>query len=79
VIEDADLAQARVLIIAMREQIADLTTRLAKVEAQTRPGHTHRDLAMRREANALRRDIAHAQRLIDRLQRRYPRVSEASA
>ena len=79
VVVDPDAAQAQLLVVALREQIAVLSARLGKVESQTRPGRSHRDLAMRREANDLRRDVAKAHVLIDRLHRRYPQIGEVSA
>jgi hypothetical protein len=79
VVSDVDAAQARIFVSALREQIGALTARLAKVESHTRPGRSHRDLVMRREANELRREISTAYVLIDRLHCRYPQIGSATA
>jgi hypothetical protein len=69
---DCEAAEAAELVRALRHQLHDMTTQLARVERQDvttmRKG---RACAMRVEAAALRRDIKEAQALIDRLQRRY--------
>lgn len=70
---DPGTAQARELLRALMEQIHDMTERLARVDRNTYD-HTGRSQAMRREASALRRDIAYAEYLIDQMRRRYPGV-----
>ncbi|WP_424751463.1 hypothetical protein [Mycobacterium sp.] len=78
--EDLQAAQAMKLISALRAQLNEMTTRLARVE---RKGATTRKSsvvsAMRFEAAALRRDIDEAQVLIDRLHRRYLNPSASPA
>jgi hypothetical protein len=68
---DADAAQARVLMGALREQERRLSRKLARAERErargTRPAG---------DAAALR-DLSHARFLIQRLHRRYPVVGEA--
>jgi hypothetical protein len=66
-------AQAAELARALRDQLRDMTTQLARVESRVlgvttwnRPAHE-----TRLDAAALRRDIAEAKRHMDRLQRRY--------
>ena len=68
---DCDAAQAVELVRALRHQLHELVTQLAWVEQQDVTGRNGRACAMRMEAATLRRDIDEAQRLIDRLQRRY--------
>ena len=68
---DCDTAQAVELIRALRDQLHEMITRLARVEGQRVTGGSHLACALRLEAAALRRDIREAQVLIDRLQRRY--------
>jgi len=62
---DCEAAQAAELVRALRHQLHDMTTQLARVERQ--------DVTTMRKgrAAALRRDIKEAQALIDQLQRRY--------
>ncbi|GJJ22017.1 hypothetical protein MTY414_56900 [Mycolicibacterium mageritense] len=69
---DHNLAQATLLIAALRAQIADMTPKLARAEREATCGHTSRDRALRREAMLLRRDVSQAQFLITRLQHRFP-------
>lgn len=73
VMGDCDAAQAAELVRALREQLRDMTTQLARVEHQllqiTLWSRAAR--AQRLEAAALHRDIAEAQMHIDRLYRRY--------
>ena len=68
---DCDVAQAAELVRALRDQLREMTTKLAWVERQDVTGRNGRACAMRLEAAALRRDIKKAQVLIDRLQRRF--------
>jgi hypothetical protein len=71
VMGDRAVAQAVELVRALRDQLLEMTYQLAWVERQD-VSRTHgRAGAMRLHAAALRRDIAEAQVLIDRLQRRY--------
>jgi len=66
---DRDAAQAMELVRALCDQLREMTHHLAWVDGRYAPGANGH--AMRLEAAALRRDIAEAQRHIDRLQRRY--------
>jgi hypothetical protein len=62
-------AQAAELVRALGHQLDDMTTQLDRVE---RLGAKHaRSSAIRLEAATLRKDLREAQRLIDRLKRRY--------
>jgi hypothetical protein len=65
-----EVAQAQELVRALRHQLHEMTTQLARVERQG-VGRSGRACAMRLEATALRRDIREAEALIDRLNRRY--------
>lgn len=71
---DQNLAQAALLIAALRAQLGDMMPKLARVEREATCGHTHtsRARALRREAMGLRRDVGHAEFLIARLQQRFP-------
>jgi hypothetical protein len=71
--EDANAAQARVLIGALREQLQEMTTTLARAEAEG-VGQTSRARAMRLAAQELHRDAGRAQFLIERLHRRFPGI-----
>jgi hypothetical protein len=62
-------AQAAEFIRALRVQLRGMTGRLTWIERQGVTGRSSRDIRL--EAAALRRDIAEAKVLIDRLQRRY--------
>jgi hypothetical protein len=62
-------AQAAEFIRALRVQLLEMTSRLTWIERQAVTGRSSREIRL--EAAALRRDIAEAKVLIDRLQRRY--------
>jgi len=69
VMGDCDAAQAVELVRALCDQLREMTHHLAWIDGRDVPGTNGH--AMRLEAAALRRDIAEAQRHIDRLERRY--------
>lgn len=69
---DQNLAQATLLIAALRDQLGDMMPKLARVEREATCGRTSRARALRREAMLLRRDVGHAEFLIARLQQRFP-------
>jgi len=71
VMRDCDAAQAVELVRGLRHQLHEMAIQLAWVEQQDVTGRNGRACAMRMEVATLRRDIEEAQRLIDRLQRRY--------
>jgi hypothetical protein len=71
VVGDCEAAQAVELVRALRHQLHEMTTQLARVERQGVTGRNGRACALRLDAAALRRDMQEAQVLIDRLQRRY--------
>lgn len=78
---DPDVAQAHLLIAALRHQLRDMAPQLARVDA-TCPGPgrpTSRTRALRREAATLRRDVDQAHFLIARLLRRFPVIDTAAA
>jgi hypothetical protein len=70
-IDQRSAAQAVELVRALRDQLYEMTRRLAWLERQGVTGTNGRASAIRCEAAALRLDINEAQILIDRLQRRY--------
>ena len=70
-IDQRSAAQAVELVRALRDQLYEMTRRLAWLERQGVTGTNGQASAIRCEAAALRLDINEAQILIDRLQRRY--------
>ena len=68
---DYERAQAVEFVRALCHQLHEMTTQLERLERQGVTGTNGRACAMRTEAAALRKDIREAQRLIDRLRRRY--------
>ena len=56
---------------ALCDQLHDMTRQLARLERRGVASKNGQGMAARYEAAALRRDIHEAQRLIDRLERRY--------
>jgi hypothetical protein len=68
-LRDCEAAQAVELVRALRHQLHEMTTQLARVERRDVTGRKGR--AVRMEAAELRRDLKEAQALIDQLQRRY--------
>jgi hypothetical protein len=71
---DPNVAQARQLIGALRDQLREMVPRLARAERDAIGGHTRVARARRLEAEELRRDVNHAQLLIERLHRRFPAI-----
>jgi hypothetical protein len=69
---DPNAAQARELLHALHAQVRDMSPRLARIEREVTLDHTPQARALRQQAAGLRRDVAHAQFLIERLRRRYP-------
>jgi Tfp pilus assembly protein PilO len=65
VVRDCDVAQAAEFIRALKQQLHEMTARLARLERQAVTD------ALRLEAAALSRDIQEAQFMIDGLRRRY--------
>ena len=65
----SQVAQAAEFVRALHVHLRKMTSDLARVEREGVAGRSSRD--MRLEAAALRRDLAEAKVLIDRLQRRY--------
>lgn len=71
---DADGAQARLLLSALREQIREMTPKLDRAERDAVCGHTTRARAIRQQAAQLRCDVSRAQFLIAQLHRRFPDI-----
>jgi hypothetical protein len=69
---DPNVAQARQLIGALRDQLREMAPRLARAERDAIGGHSRVARARRLEAAELRRDVSQAQLLIERLHRRFP-------
>jgi len=71
---ERDTAQAMELVRALRDQLREMTRRMARLE-----DHLDGGAAVRLEAAGLRRDIHEAQRHIDRLERHYGLGRDAQA
>lgn len=69
--DDPSRAQAIELIRALRDEMREMTVRLAWLESRHATSYNGRVSEMRRDAATLRSDIQEAQYHIDRLQRRY--------
>ncbi len=76
---DTDTAQARILAAALEDQIVEMSQRLELLRASIGSYNSSRNLALRREATELFRDITKARFLIDRLHQRYLDAAEATA
>ncbi len=70
--EDADTAQARVLLHSLYAQVDEISEKLEVAEAKSRQAHGRRQGFVRREAAGLRRELYEAHRLIDGLHGRFP-------
>ena len=75
---DSESLQAAQLVSALRDQLHQMTAELLRLERKhVRAGSSSR--ATLSKAAGLRRDIQEAEMLIDRLRRRYSRISERPA
>jgi len=71
--DDADIAQARLLVAALWEQVNETSDKLEAAEHRLARAHAaHISSHHRRQAAELRRELYHAHRLIDGLHRRFP-------
>jgi hypothetical protein len=78
-VDDADTAQARILLAALWAQVDETSSKLEA--AERRLARTRSDIGThhRRDAADLRHELYHAHRLIDGLHRRFPTVRVTSA
>ncbi len=71
--DDADIAQARLLVAALWEQVNETSDKLEAAERRVARAHAANISSHhRRQAAELRRELYHAHRLIDGLHRRFP-------
>lgn len=67
--------QARQLLVALYDQVADISRKLETVDARNRRARARGNLRMDPRAGDLRRELYEAHRLIDGLHRRFPETS----
>ena len=71
-VDDVGVAQARLLLAALYEQVAKISHRLESAELRGLRTSTRGAHYDRREQSGLRRDLYEAHHLIDGLHRRFP-------
>ncbi|ART68827.1 hypothetical protein BTO20_09705 [Mycobacterium dioxanotrophicus] len=71
-VDDANTAQARVLLAALWEQVSDTSSKLEAAERRLARTHAGVSSHHRRAAADLRHELYHEHRLIDELHRRFP-------
>lgn len=77
--EDAQVAQAQLLLATMQRHLTEISAKLEAVERRGRRESTRGALNDRRHESALRRDLYEANRLISGLHRRFPELSVTEA
>lgn len=77
-IDDAGAAQARELLAALHEHVADISQKLETAERRERRRSTRGTVHYRRHEKALRQELYEAHRLIDGLHRRFPETLHIS-
>lgn len=78
--DDADIAQARLLVTALWDQVNETSHKLEAAERRLARAHAANISSHhRRQAAELRRELYHAHRLIDGLRRRFPAVGQNGA
>lgn len=70
--QDAEVTQARILLDALFEQVAEITTKLETAEMRGLRTSIRGALHDRREQSSLRREFYEVHRLIDGLHKRFP-------
>ena len=78
-VTDHNIAQAALLIAALRDELGEMVPKLARAEREAVRGYGRRAQALRRDAMLLRRDVGQAQFLIARLQHRFPGADNSEA
>jgi hypothetical protein len=76
-VEEPAVAQARLLLDALHEHVAEISEKLQAAERNSRNLRSRGTASDRRRAAELRRDLYEAHRLIDGLHRRFPEVRPA--
>jgi hypothetical protein len=77
-IDDAAAAQARELLAALHEHLAEISEKLETAERRDRRTSVRGALRDRRHEKALRQELYEAHRLIDGLHRRFPETLHIS-
>lgn len=76
-VENPGAAQARLLLDALHEQVAEISEKLQTAERTSRNLRSRGTASDQRRVAELRRDLYEAHRLIDGLHRRFPEVRPA--
>ena len=78
VVDDVEVAQARLLLDALYQQVAKISHRLESAEMRGLRASVRGAVSVRREQAELRRDLYEAHRHIDGLHRRFPETNTRS-
>jgi hypothetical protein len=76
-IEEPAIAQARLLLDALREHVAEISEKLQGAERNNRNLRSSSTVSDQRRTAGLRRELYEAHRLIDGLHKRFPEVRPA--
>ncbi len=76
-VEDTGAAQARALLRALHDHVAEITEKIEVAETRGHRASIRGAAQDRRQHSALRRDLYEAHRLIDGLHRRFPELRMA--
>jgi chromosome segregation ATPase len=74
VTDDADTAQAELLLQALHQHVEDISHKLESLEGRLHAVQGRAGAVARRKAAGLRKELYEAHRLIDGLHRRFPAV-----
>jgi predicted nucleic acid-binding Zn-ribbon protein len=77
-IDEAEAAQARELLAALRDHVAEISQKLETAERRDRRTSVRGAIRDRRHQKALRQELYEAHRLIDGLHRRFPETLHIS-
>jgi predicted nucleic acid-binding Zn-ribbon protein len=77
-IEDVGVAQARILLRELHEQVSDVSLKLERMERRGHRTSVRGAASDRRQQSELRRELYEAHRLIDGLHRRFPETLPAT-
>lgn len=73
--DDVAVAQARLLLTSMYEEVAEISRKLEATENRGRGAPTRGSTQDRTQETGLRRELYEAHRLIDGLHRRFPETA----
>jgi hypothetical protein len=74
-IEDANESQARMLLAALYEHVAQISRRIESAERRCPPTSIRGSALHHRQQSQLRRELYEAHHLIDGLHRRFPKTN----